>query len=194
MASRPPGNFPVVPHSYTLSPPAGYSFPPYTPFVPQYHIPGQGYNFSNQGLTGVNEGHGSWGALRQQRMSAGHPLDISESVSPRTKVSTLKVENLTDPSFNETSNAQPFLPNGYPPQQPESGQSHYDYYSGPFPPPHFSSAYPLVPPPPALVDMRRDSVMSIGYDPATLQYVGPGYTPYASPFPQQYPTARENES
>jgi len=84
------------------------------------------------------------------------------------------MENLTNPGFNEAPNAQPFLPDGYPPQQTEPGQSHYDCYSGSFPPPHFSSVYPPVPPAPTFLDVSRDSDMPIGYDPATFQYVGPG--------------------
>jgi len=195
MASRYPGSFPVAPHSYTFNPPAGYTFAPYTPFVPQYHIAGQGYNFSNQGLSGANEEHGSSGTVGQHLMPTGHPSIISEPVSPHTKVGSVKMENLTNPGFNEASNAQPFLPNGYPPQQAEPGQSHYDCYSGSFPPPHFSSLYPLAPPAPTFLDVSRDSDMPIGYDPAIIQYVGPGYAPYASPFPQQqYFAARENES
>jgi len=194
MASRYPGNLPVAPQTYALNPPTGYSFPPYTPFIPQYHIPGQGYNFSHPGFSGANEAHGGWGTIKQQKMSAGNAATISEPVSPGAKVSTLKMENLTDLSFDETSNAQSLLPNEYPPQHLEPGQSHYGYYSGPFPSPHFSSVYPLVPPTPALVDVRGNNAIPIAYDPAILQYVGPGYAPYASPFPQQqYSAARENE-
>ena len=105
----------MAPHSYMLNPPSGYTFAPYTPFVPQYHIPGQEYNFSNQGLSGPNEEHGSSGTFRQHLMSTGHPSIISEPVSPDTKVVSLKIENLTNPGFNEAANAQPFLSNGYPP-------------------------------------------------------------------------------
>ncbi|KAG0129262.1 hypothetical protein HOY82DRAFT_415111 [Tuber indicum] len=191
MASRHPGNLPVAPHSYTHNPPAGYSFSPYPPFVPQYLNPGQGYNFPNQGIAGADEAHGSLGALRQQRVSSGHPSVISEPLSPRTKVGTIKLESLSDHSFNEISNAQPFLANENPTQEPKPGQSHYGFYPGSFPPPRFSSGYSFLPPPHTLVDMRRDS--AIGYDPATLQYVGPRYGSYTSPFPQQqYPAAREN--
>ncbi|CUS15696.1 unnamed protein product [Tuber aestivum] len=192
MASRHPGNFPVAPHPYPPNSPTGYPFPPYTPYVPQYHNPGQGYNFPNQELPDADEMHGNWGAVRQQRISAGHPSVISEAVSPRTKAGTLKLENLTDANFNEASNPQPFLSNEYPTQQPTPVQSHYEFYSGSFPQPQFPSGYPFAPATPALADIPRDSVMSIGYDPATLQYVGPRYPPYASSLhQQQYPPSRE---
>ncbi|RPA90237.1 hypothetical protein L873DRAFT_1795601 [Choiromyces venosus 120613-1] len=195
MASRHPGNFPVATHPFTQNPINGYSFPPHNPFAPLYHNPGQGYNIPSQGFAGADAMYGSWGTPRQRRTSTGNPSVRSEPVSPRTRVNNVKMENLSHPNISETPNTQPPLLNEYPIQQPSPSQSHYDFYCGPFPPPHFSNGYPFVPQPPSLVDMRRDSVMSTGYDPIPPQYVGSQYESYASLFPpQQYAATGENDN